>query len=114
MRNVADALVACLLALGSSCVSVDVPRAGDPLRLSKGQVLVFGRLRVLEGARSILPPRELEAGCQALARRHPRLDRPPVNALMFTDPLLSSLLANGSRARCDRILADHGVHAFDR
>lgn len=208
------------LALTAGCMTVGTPRAGEPLRLEADDVLVFGKLRVLEGGRSVVPMPELidellwpgepvtfkvslfgieserkalyppyendgtfwwvvprgtylmfhtppgpgvynavlaafqtpvDADCtylgtltvhidtqagrangveyvvqdvevsdefdtprRDLARRHPGLARPPVEALMFTDEELTNMLSAWSRDRCDLILSRHGLRAFDR
>lgn len=203
-----------------SCVSVGIPRSGEPLQLEQGKVLVFGKLRVSEGPRSVVPlgggvgellfpggvahfklslfavetgkkalypsyesdgtfwwilprgtylvfhtptgpgaynevlaafqtPREessvyvgtlaleidtaagkdydveyaatgvriddeFASACADLMRRFPRGGGTPRRSLMFSDPELPPLLSSWSRGRCDRILADHGLRAFDR
>lgn len=48
------ALVAALL-LASACVGVRALEPGDPVRLSAGEALAFGRVRVLEGGRELTP-----------------------------------------------------------
>ncbi len=42
------AVIAATLCLLSACMSISIPRAGEPVAIQPGQALVFGRIRMLD------------------------------------------------------------------